>query len=336
MRIDWPAIIPVAIEQARRYLKRVGTPANLRGLFYALVSIGKLPNTRSAYKKLSQKLSEARKAGAFPWRLLQDTTRRSFNREAYPVTLKRLERRAAEAASDALSRIRDAFDDIEDPGFDFEPFKWEGQPKRVAICVEKEGAARAIASLTREWSVEVNAMRGYSSTTNLKRLADRLLVLEEDHAVEVLLVTDYDPSGEDIARFVKESLWHDYGVEANVEKVLLTREQIDEYDLPGRPEDAAERAKMRRDPRFKGWHEGYFRVELDSMLAIEPEAFREIMVGAIERHFDDDVREKVQEKARDLQDEAEDRMADLAGRLADLMETVKGILDGVEEELEET
>ena len=335
MKIDWSSVVPKAIEQARNYRKRVGTPANLRGLFYALVSIDVLPNTRSAYKKLSEKLSAARKEGVFPWRLLQDTTRPTFNREAHPTTLAMLESRAAEAASDALGRIRDAFEDIEEPGFSFDPSRWEGQPKRVAICVEKEGAAKAIASLTRKWSVEVNAMRGYSSTTNLKRLADRLLNLEEDHEVEVLLVTDYDPSGEDIARFVKESLWYDYGVEANVEKVLLTREQIDEYHLPGRPEDEKERAKMARDPRFKGWHEGFFRVELDALLAIEPEAFREIMNGAIERHFDDDVWEKVQEKARELQEQAEDRMEDLAGRLGDLMETVKGILDEVEDELEE-
>lgn len=335
VKIKWNDIIPLAIKAARSYKKEVGTASNLRGLFYALVSTGVLPNTRGAYKGLSKCLSKARKRGLFPWNLLQDSTRPTFNREKSPITLESLERWGDEYATDALEEIRDQVLKIQNPDFSYSAFKWEGQKKRVVICCEKEGGAKAIASLTRKWKVEVNATRGYSSTTNVRELALRLHALSEIESVEeleVILVTDYDPSGEDIVRFMRETLRYDFGIEANVHKVLVTRAQIDEHELPSTPEDADERAKMMRDPRFKNWDDGFFRVELDAMLAIVPDSFRSVLNEAVAVHFDENVEAQVKERTEEIREEAEEKMKGLEARLGDLPQLVQNLLDEFEVE----
>lgn len=335
VKINWADIVPKAEEAAKGYRKTVGTAINLRGLFYALVSTDDLPNTKNSYKGLSKALSKARKAGSFAWGLLQDTTRPTFNQEKYPISVEDLKRYGDNYAKSALREIDSQINKIQNPNFRYSAFKWEGQPKRVMIAVEKEGAAKAIANLTSKWKVEVNATRGYSSTTNMKEMAERLQDLQAIDGVEsleLILVTDFDPSGEDITRFMAETLWVDYGVDVNVTKVLVTKPQIAENNLPNMPEDAEERAKMQRDPRWDGWTHGFFRVELDSMLAIVPDEFSRILNEAIEIHFDYDIEAEVKDKVAEIREAAEAQMEELAERLGDIPALVSELVQEFEDE----
>jgi len=62
MNITWPSIITRATEIVRSY----DTGVTLRQLFYRLVSEKLIPNTESAYKRLSHLTAQARRAGTFP------------------------------------------------------------------------------------------------------------------------------------------------------------------------------------------------------------------------------------------------------------------------------
>ena len=100
--------------------------------------------------------------------------------------------------------------------------------------------------------------------------------IRNDKEAVILYYGDFDPSGKDIDRFIKESLeW--FGLDIEFIRIAITLEQIEEHNLPHTPDDAKEIAKMRRDPRFKKWEYGLFRVELDALMAFVPIVFENMI-----------------------------------------------------------
>lgn len=320
--VDWAELLPLAIEQAQAYKKDWSEPPTLRGLFYRLVSIEALPNILTAYKGLSRELSKHRKSGAFPWSLLQDKTRDSINKQKDPTSLQEALSWASTEVEDSLDSLERAFNDIQEPEVDFRPHRWDGQPKRVVIALEKEAVSGAVQKVVRRLGIEIFPMKGYSSTTFIKKMATQIKELNESGEVQLLIITDYDPSGEDIARFVEETLEWDFGAECQAEKILLTKDQILEHDLPAVPESAKERAKMQRDSRFANWEDGFYRVELDAMAAIVPDAFRACIKEAVAKHFDEDIYRERQAEAKEACSEAEEELRELYEQLEEVHEQV--------------
>jgi hypothetical protein len=77
IRLDWPAIL----ERAKAIVERYETGVTLRQLFYRLVAAVILPNTLVAYKTLSHRSAEARRAGWFP--ALEDRNRTIHRRLSF-------------------------------------------------------------------------------------------------------------------------------------------------------------------------------------------------------------------------------------------------------------
>ncbi|MEM4818968.1 MAG: hypothetical protein QXQ91_01475, partial [Nanopusillaceae archaeon] len=62
----------------------------------------------------------------------------------------------------------------------------------------------------------------------------------------------FDPSGEDIARdYVERLRYIEPDLDFEAEKVAVTREQIEKFNLPCTPESQEELEKLQRDPRYK-------------------------------------------------------------------------------------
>jgi hypothetical protein len=84
------------------------------------------------------------------------------------------------------------------------------------------------------------------------------------------------------------------------ERIAVTEEQIQEYNLPPTPEDSETLDKLHRDSRtnrFVDKHHGkLFAVELDALLAIAPEEFKWIVQDSVEQYFDEDMYETQQAK----------------------------------------
>lgn len=330
-RYPWDQILPAAIDQAEKLKARFNTSPTLRGLFYALVTLNLLPNTLNAYKALSRFLTKARKTGKFPWSLLRDETRKTLGGDRNGTDMDTILRWANDATQDAVTGLTDAIDKIEYPSFDYTPYVWAGQSTRVIICLEKEALDRVVLNITKRYKIQINIMRGYSSATNMMKLAVMVNgYLKEGLDVEVLLLTDYDPSGEDIVRYVQETLNYEYGLNCNVSKILLTREQIDEYDLPSVPESASERAKMMRDTRFQNWQDGFFRVELDAMVAVIPDEFVRIIQEAIAEHYDEEIAEENNKQVDDAEEKYIQEMNDMNEELGELIGQIRGRLEALE------
>jgi hypothetical protein len=296
-------IVEVALREAEAYYRQYGTALTLRGLFYILVSKGVIPNTVSAYQGLSRKLAKARYDGVFPWYLLRDTTRRSIWLEKEtrypdrPLT--------AEELKSILEYYIKHYTNVS-----VNP--WEDQKHRVIVVVEKEALGDLVAKFIEEvWShgvYAVRVIRGYDSATDVYLLAETIASLPENQRPVILQLGDYDPSGEDIVRDLRERLMMlSRRTDIVFEKVAVTLDQIVEMQLPAKPESLEEVQKMRRDPRYKKYIERLtllaeldervrklidmygspeIRVELDALVALEPDRFKQILRNAIEKYFD--------------------------------------------------
>jgi len=70
-RIDWKNVVDYVKEELSWFIERDITPT-LRTLFYRLVSLEVIPNTKQTYKQLSSATVKARKKGKLPWNAFSD------------------------------------------------------------------------------------------------------------------------------------------------------------------------------------------------------------------------------------------------------------------------
>jgi len=298
VKLNWFHVLNKAIPTFKEFLDRGITPT-VRTIYYALVSKEVIPNTRSAYQGLVKLLVKARKDGDVEWAWVADETRATRGSD-HPRW---------EPERYAKAYIDHVFKQLQN----YKLPRWLNQEVYAECWIEKFAMAATFQNWLGDMNVVLVPSRGYSSWTFLKEAADRIQEHAEGRRTVILYFGDFDPSGRDIERFISESLeW--FGVDATIENIAVTQEQIDRYGLPHSPEDAEEVAKMRRDPRFKTWEHGLYRVELDALMAFVPDEFERIVKSSVEAHFDPEVYQetlKLQEeeqktvwrKAKELLDE---------------------------------
>jgi hypothetical protein len=288
------------------------------------VSKNVIPNTVSAYKRLSSVLAEARYEGIFPWHLIRDTSRKYYWGEKityYPT--KPLE------PEELLNVIKEYVENYTD----VEVNPWEDQPHRLIVVVEKEALGDLVKKFIEDvWPLgvyQVRVIRGYDSATDIYELSETVGRIPEEQRPVVLQLGDYDPSGEDIVRdFRGRLIMLSKRKDIAFEKVAVTLDQIIELELPCKPESMEEVQKLRRDPRYRSYIEklralsatdprvgklietygsAEIRVELDALVALKPEEFKRILRGSIEKYFDRRIYEEVtRRKEDDLRKRAEE------------------------------
>jgi hypothetical protein len=323
MTVKKNQLIEIARQEAEDYYNKHGTSLTLRGLFYILVSKNVIPNTVNSYKRLSAVLAEARYNGGFPWYLLRDSTRRfhyletSTNYPTRPLTAEEL-RRIIE------DYIRSYTNVSVNP--------WDDQNHRIIVVVEKEALGDLVTRFIEEvWEhgvYQVRVIRGYDSATDLHDLANAISYIPENQTPVVLQLGDFDPSGEDIVRDFRERLMMlSHRRDIVFEKVAVTIDQIASLQLPCRPESVEELEKMRRDPRYENYMRrlreeaernetvrrlieiygsSEIRVELDALVALRADDFKQILRRAIEKYFDANIYSTVtQRRIQELREQAE-------------------------------
>ncbi len=246
-RLDWDGVLHHAAAVVRSY----ETSVTLRQLFYRLVSAQLIPNTTSAYKVLSKRTAEARRDGEFPD--LIDRGRAIHRPTAWDSPEQILT-----AAHRSYRRDRT-----------------EGQDVSIYVGVEKAGLVIQLESWFGERGIPILALGGYSSQSYIEDIKKD--VAEQGRPAVLLYAGDFDPSGEDIDRdFVERAgCWRD------VVRVALTREQVDEHELPMNVGKVADS----RAASFVERHGELLQVELD---ALPPETLRAVYEEALALYWDDD------------------------------------------------
>jgi hypothetical protein len=111
-----------------------------------------------------------------------------------------------------------------------------------------------------------------------------------------------------------------FGIDMEVIRIGVTKDQIEEYNLPTTPDDAEEIEKLQRDSRYNRWEHGNYRVELDALLAFVPDEFERIVKESVANYFDEDVYADVLEQQEEAKELISKKLkAELPQKIKDLM-----------------
>lgn len=108
----------------------------------------------------------------------------------------------------------------------------QSQPNHIEIVGEKNTIASIIRPVAAEYCIPVTIGRGFCSLRPRYDIAERFDKSGKDRLL-LLILSDHDPDGEEIAHSFARSLRDDFHIR-NIEpvKVALTADQVEDLDLP--------------------------------------------------------------------------------------------------------
>lgn len=252
-------IIENSIEIVSRYEDGELT---LRGLHYQLVSIG-MTNSLRHYKRVVSAMTDARWEGLIKFESFSDLDRSMIGYTEYFET-------------DVESSIDTAKEQLKAWMSNYSKNRWENQPYYPEVFIEKKALQGVFQKACRKHDVALGACKGYPSLTFLNEAASRIKIAEWSSKIPVILYFgDYDPSGEDIPRAIKENLIKLGCENIEVRRISLLHDQVVEWNLPPAPTKEG-------DSRSAKWN-GLGQVELD---AVKPEKLQKMCEDAISEVFD--------------------------------------------------
>lgn len=266
-----------------------GYVLTLRQLYYQLVSRDIIPNALPEYAKVSKLLKEGRMAGIVDWDAIEDRLRKPHTPASWS------------SPKDILQACIQSF----------QLPRMKGQENYLEVWVEKDALSGVLKRVTEKYHVPILVNRGYSSASAMFDSYERFLTaIENTQKVTILYLGDYDPSGIDMIRDIRDritefmtgsseidDLWNgdtDYSldsVESFIEKwfeiipIALTKEQIDEYNPPPNP-------AKRTDPRS-----GKFIAELGDTSwevdALRPDVLNQLLEDEITQRINENLYEEI-------------------------------------------
>ena len=250
------------IEQANQIISEYaaqGFKLTLRQLYYQFVARDLLANTQRSYKRLGNIISEARLAGRVDWNAIEDRTR---NLESNPHW-------------DDPAAI------IEAAARSFRIDKWENQPCRVEVWIEKEALIGVVERICRRLDVDFFACRGYVSQSEQWAAGKRFAEYREaGQDVVVLHLGDHDPSGIDMTRDNDVRLALFAREDVTVRRLALNFDQIEDFQPPPNP------AKL-SDSRYEMYF-ARFGAESWELDALDPRVIQDLIGDAVTEYRDED------------------------------------------------
>lgn len=171
-------------------------------------------NDLGSYKSLTNLLLRARLTGDIPHAAIEDETR--------PVRV--------------LATYQNPADYIKDETEDFlrryARDLLRGQAHHIEILVEKNAIRKHVELVADEYCIPCTTGRGYSSLTPRWKMAQRFKQSGKEQLI-LLILSDFDPDGEEIAASFPRSLRDDFGL-SNViaHKVAISGADVREHGLP--------------------------------------------------------------------------------------------------------
>src|SRR5262249_28777194 len=108
----------------------------------------------------------------------------------------------------------------------------QSQPNYIEIVCEKNTVEGSIRDVAAEFCIPYTLGRGYCSLDPRHKMSQRFYGSGKEKLI-VLVLSDFDPEGEDIPHSFARSMRDDFGITNVVaKKVCLTYEQVLEHDPP--------------------------------------------------------------------------------------------------------
>lgn len=215
-----------------------GYDLTLRQLYYQFVSRDLIANKQTEYSRLGSIINDARLAGLIDWDAITDRTRNLAALSHW------------EKPEHILAAVAEQYREE----------KWATQPRRIEVWIEKDALAGVFQRVCEELDVAYFSCRGYTSQSEMWAAAQRLRRYERAGQETVILhFGDHDPSGLDMTRDIQDRLSL-FRSDVAVDRLALTRAQIDQYQPPPNP------AKV-TDSRFERYQQehGNESWELDAL-----------------------------------------------------------------------
>ena len=181
-------------------------PMTVRQVYYQLVSRQVIDNTRSQYQMVSKLLVKARQEEFIPWNWIEDRLRK-------PRGVPMWDDLNSFAESVLYSYRRDI---------------WAEQPTYFEFWLEKDALSGIFEDVLSDYGITLNVGRGYDGWSSIRNAAARF---GDGDGVTVLYYGDFDPSGEDMVRSLRERLAF-FGCEPEIIKCALTKDDVIRYNLP--------------------------------------------------------------------------------------------------------
>jgi hypothetical protein len=236
-----------------------------------LIHAGK-PNSRYAnnqrsYKRLTDLLTCARLEGRIPFHCIHDPTRpvETWN---FPASI--------------APFIRDQVNDFLKGYF---RNLMQSQPNHIEIVGEKNTISGILEPIAAEYCIPMTTGRGYSSLPPRHAMSERFRKSGK-YKLILLVVSDFDPEGDDIPQSFAHSMRDDFGIESVVPiKVALTYEQTQTMELAT---DELTPPKT-SSSRYKKFARRYGSdVNVYELEAIPPDQLQNMLRRAIESVIDKD------------------------------------------------
>ncbi len=220
-------------------------------------------NDSKSYKSLVELLTRARLDGSVEMGVVSDETR--------PVKVWMVDREPGTF----IQRHLDGFL----RGYSRD--RLQSQPNHIEIVCEKNTIDGIITPIAMDYCIPITSGRGYCSLPPRHAIAQRYRNSGKTKLI-LLIVSDFDPDGEEIAQSLARSIRDDFCVdEIHPIKVALTADQVGELDLP-----VSSKAKPGSSQyhKFIGRH-GEDVYELESL---KPRQLQQILRDAIDSVLDID------------------------------------------------
>ena len=234
-----------------------GYTLTLRQLYYQFVARGWIANKQREYKRLGDIVNDGRLAGLVDWYAIEDRTRNLGGNSHWTDPGKIIE-------SAAHSYMID---------------KWEDQPYRIEVWVEKDALEGVVGQAARSLDINYFSCRGYTSQTSMWDAGRRLMrYAEKGQEIIVLHLGDHDPSGIDMSRDIQDRLRMFMGDKEwalQFERIALNADQINRYNPPPNPAKITDSRYAKYQAKFgeESW-------ELD---ALEPKVITQLITRAVAR-----------------------------------------------------
>jgi len=197
------------------------------------------------------------------------------------------------------------------------------QPYHLEVWCEKSTMNDVLLPVCQQYHANLVTGEGEMSITAVYDLVQR--IAEADKPTRVFYVSDFDPAGHSMPRAVSRKIeWMLYTRELRQEvklvPLVLTRQQIEEYDLPRTPIKNSER----RAGKFEAAH-GEGAVELDALEALHPGVLRGIVSEALSAYYSQEAEQEAREKEAALRQAIHQRVSDITGRYSEEIEALRAM-----------
>lgn len=261
------------LEAAKKiiYDRRTFWPLSVRTIHYALLNDPPPRNARrpdvlyenihECYNDLTDLLTRARLNGEVPWDAIGDETRPMFTWDVF--------QEPGSFIHTQMDRfLKGYWRDL-----------MQSQPNHVEIVGEKNTVLPILKPVAAEYCIPLTLGRGYCSIAPRRDMFLRYRKSGKKKLI-VLLLSDFDPDGEEIAQSFARSMRDDFGVEdIHPVKVAITAEQVREFKIP--PQMKAKKSSSNY-AKFVKQH-GKHAYELEALL---PEQLQKLLYEAVDSVID--------------------------------------------------